>query len=323
MLVDLRACRDESHWHLFGCTARQQGTSENLSLTPQNCRAPARTWEIISQHCRSLQALAQSPPYCFSQSPKHEVDVFPVLLLARCLAGCRAILDVGEPRAWVDISAQWEVVSSGDSSACVPVSGGICDRQGCCAEFLQQQMWACCFAFQWLAWVKISRVQVLLNQPALLSSAAVGFILPFYLFFSLSVSAQGQLPPLWQVEWQKAQLWWYFPMSSLLLLGTRFSQKAHLSHRFAKDSALAAANTWPFSLCASGLKAGGVLGPSEKVSGATRAALLQRPAVCRGTELCRTESKGLISNKKGWSDYTRGMLHIMCSHMALVQHWSV
>lgn len=88
-------------------------------------------------------------------------------------------------------------------------------------------------------------------------------------------------------------------MSSLLILGTRFSQKAHLSHRFTKGSALAAENTCPFSLCASGLKAGGALGPSEKVLGTTRAGLLQHPAVCRGTELCRTESKGLISNEKG------------------------
>lgn len=73
-------------------------------------------------------------------------------------------------------------------------------------------------------------------------------------------------------------------MSSLLILGTRFSQKAHLSHRFTKDSALAAATTCPFSLCASGLEAGGALGRSEKVSGTSWAALLQHPAVCRGTQ---------------------------------------
>lgn len=84
----------------------KRGTAGNLPSTPKYCRTPARAGDTISQLCRALGAVAQSPSYCFFQPPEREVDVFPILLLARPSAGCSARLDVGEPCAWEDNSAQ-------------------------------------------------------------------------------------------------------------------------------------------------------------------------------------------------------------------------
>lgn len=47
-------------------------------------------------------------------------------------------------------------------------------------------MWSLCLALQWLSWVKIFPIQVLLNQPVLLSPATVRFsffLLFLFLFF--------------------------------------------------------------------------------------------------------------------------------------------
>lgn len=136
------------------------------------------------------------------------MDVFLIFLLAGFSTGCSTRLDVGEPCFWEDNSAQWEVVSSGHNSVCMSVLQGVWDREGCCAQFLQQRdMWSLCFALQWLSWVKIFNVQVLLNQPVLLSPVStVWFSFSFYFYFSWPMSAQDWLSSLWQMKWWKFQL---------------------------------------------------------------------------------------------------------------------